>query len=104
MLGNAPTRILVCADATLTKKKRRNETEATESRLVMPFASGNHRQHSQFRLSSITPAIPVSGTGLVLRAPTDQVGQCCIFENFGGCVAHFQKHFVERAMVGVAID
>src|SRR5260221_9039649 len=102
ILGNAPTQIELCAPASAPSKKT-NNAETKKSRLVMALALSQHWQHNG--LGSLPVGLPVNElrTG-ASRPATDQIGQRRILQNPGGSIPYFQKHFVQCAMVGIAID
>src|ERR1035437_3425449 len=69
ILGNAPTRITVCAPAN-APSKRNQQAEAKKLRLVMALASRQHRQHTGLSFLLLA-GLPVDGlrTG-TSRRPT----------------------------------
>src|SRR5208282_2825668 len=103
MLGNAPTRIVFCAPASAPSKIN-NHAEAKKLRLVMALAPRRYRQ--RIGLWLLLPAdFPVDGAGTGTgRLTADQVGKRRIFENLRSRIPYFKEHFVERAMVRIAID
>src|SRR4030088_652411 len=104
ILGNAPTRMTVCALANIPSKKNK-QVDAKRLLLVMALSSGQHRQHTE-RGSLLPDGLPVDGLWMRVsrRPPVDQVGQRRILQNPGGRIPYFQKHFVQGAMFGIAID
>src|ERR1700694_2695585 len=104
ILGNAATRITVCAPANVASKKHK-QVEAKKRLLVMALSLRQHRQHTE-RGSLLPDGLPVDGLWMRVssRPPADQVGQRRILQNPGGRIPYFQKHFVQGAMVGIAID
>src|SRR6266478_559295 len=107
ILGNAPTRMTLCAPAN-TPSKKNTSAETKKFRLIMALASSQHRQHSGLGLF-LPVGLPVNGllNGLRTgpgRPAADQVGQRRILQNRGGRIPYLQKHLVQGAMVRIAID
>src|ERR1039458_3318667 len=109
MLGNAPTRITLCALAKVPRKIN-NPTQTKRLRLVMAHSPRRCRQHiglgflflAGFRVGGLS----VDGFRMrVFRGSTaDQVGQRRILQNLCSRIPHFQENFVQRAVVRIAID
>src|ERR1035441_3957679 len=104
MLGNAPTRMTVSAPAHAPSTKSK-PAQAQKPRLIIARASRQHRQHVGLRFL-LPAALPVDGLriGSIGWPTANQVGQRRILQYLGGRIPHFQKHFVQSAVVGIAID
>src|SRR5258708_40093995 len=89
MLGNAPTRMVACAPL--------GRAEATKVRtkttfLITLLASDHHRQHAAlFFFLGGAPA-----PRRARRCAGNQVGERSVFQNMRRCIAHVEKHLIER--------
>src|SRR5258706_11282417 len=96
MLGNAPTRIVVCAEVDVATNVR-NKTSAIRRRLLT-LSSDDHGQNTGILL--LCRPLAFGGTR---RCAGDQVSQRGALQNFCGRVAHIEKDLIERAAWQVAV-
>src|SRR5215469_12702381 len=97
MLGNAPTRITVCA-----RTRGANKTamvSAISLGMLMPaFSSADHhRQHARFGF--FLPTL-----WRFCRPAIRDIGERGAFQNFRCRIAHIKKYLVEGAVRRVAVD
>jgi hypothetical protein len=81
-----------------------NHAKPQKLRLVMARSPHRHGQHIGYGIS-----LPISFSVDRARAGAagfmaDKVSQRRMLQNPGGRVPNVQKHFVERAVIGIAID
>src|SRR5271157_2670186 len=100
MLGNAPTRIAVCAqlDAATGSASR----SAIRMRLLTLLSPDNHGQNPAFLFFFLLGStLAFGGTR---GCAGDQIRQGGVFENFCCRVAYVEKHLIERAVRQIAVD
>src|SRR2546423_15218210 len=103
MLGNAPTRIVVCAQiegAVPMVPIAIVSTSAIRMRLLTLLASNYHGQDAGVSFF-LCAALAFAGTR---RRTGDQVGQSCVFQNPRSGVTHIKKNLIERAVRQIAVD
>src|SRR5271166_2601724 len=100
MLGNAPTRMVLCAQAESAVPQA--STRPIRSRLLTLLASNHHGQDAGLFLFFLLGG-PLALGGTRPRA-RDQVRQSRVFQNVGSSVAHIEKDLVKRAVRQIAVD
>src|SRR5258706_2031042 len=100
MLGNAQTRLTLCAEA--VTRKNNKKIAAIKPRLVMPlFPTRVHHQRQHAGLSLFLFAAPLLRTA---RRLVHQIGQGSVVEDLDGRIAHVEKYLVEDAVISIVRD
>src|SRR5216683_6827379 len=98
MLGNAPTRMAVCAKLETAEQAARSNP--ARRRLFTFVASDDHGQHTSFFfLLGRTPAF-----GGTRGCTGDQVRERSVIQNVRHRIAHVEEDLIERAVREIAVD
>src|ERR1022692_573089 len=99
MLGNAPTRMVVCAE--LDSAAPPTRTRLKKNRLFNLLAPDHHGQDTALLFLLVGGPLAFCGTR---GSAGNQVRQRSVFENLGSRVAHIEKHLIKRAVGQIAVD
>src|ERR1700726_3752837 len=100
MLGNAPTRIVVCAGLDAATPSAIRST--MRKRLLTLLAPDNHGQNAAFLFFFLLGStLAFGGTR---GCAGDEIRKSGVFQNLCSRVAHVEKHLIERAVRQIAVD
>src|ERR1700730_3991819 len=108
MLGNAPTRVVVCAQLESDDPRIKIRSGPLRKRLFTSLPPTPHGQHASLLFVFVSVLVFPSGPAPAFCGPwttvRDEVSQSRIFQNIRRGIANVQKDLIQSAMRQIAVD